>query len=38
MFFQGADVVLHEICHLKYKTHGKNFIKMLSLEKYVVIN
>ena len=23
-------VVLHEICHLKYKTHGKYFIKMIS--------
>lgn len=23
-------VVLHEICHLKYKTHGKYFIKMVS--------
>lgn len=26
-------VVLHEICHLKYKTHGKYFIKMIS--KYI---
>ena len=25
-------IVLHEYCHLKYKTHCKNFIKML--EKY----
>lgn len=23
-------VVLHEVCHLRYKTHGKNFIKMIS--------
>lgn len=23
-------VVLHQICHLKYKTHGKNFVKMLN--------
>ena len=23
-------VVLHELCHLKYKTHGKNFTKMLA--------
>lgn len=26
-------VVLHEFCHLKYKTHGKNFYKMI--EKYI---
>ena len=25
-------IVLHEYCHLKYKSHGKSFIKML--EKY----
>ena len=26
-------VVLHEFCHLKYKTHGKNFYKLI--EKYI---
>ena len=26
-------VVLHEFCHLKYKTHGKNFYKII--EKYM---
>ena len=26
-------VILHEFCHLKYKTHGKNFYKMI--EKYI---
>ena len=26
-------VVLHEFCHLKYKTHGKNFYKII--EKYI---
>lgn len=26
-------VVLHEFCHIKYKTHGKNFYKMI--EKYI---
>lgn len=26
-------VVLHEFCHLKYKTHGKNFYKIV--EKYI---
>ena len=26
-------VILHEFCHLKYKTHGKNFYKII--EKYI---
>lgn len=26
-------VILHEFCHLKYKTHGKNFYKLI--EKYI---
>ena len=26
-------VVMHEFCHLKYKTHGKNFYKMI--EKHI---
>lgn len=26
-------IVLHEFCHLKYKTHGKNFYKII--EKYI---
>lgn len=26
-------VVLHEFCHIKYKTHGKNFFKII--EKYM---
>ena len=26
-------VVLHEFCHLKYKTHGKNFYKLI--EQYI---
>lgn len=26
-------VILHEFCHLKYKTHGKNFYKIV--EKYI---
>ena len=26
-------VILHEYCHLKYKTHGKNFYKII--EKYI---
>lgn len=32
-------VVLHEICHLKYKTHGKYFTKMIAeyLPEYVSI-
>ena len=30
---QKWEKLLHEFCHLKYKTHGKNFYKLI--EKYI---